>query len=292
MDDAAACPICGSVCARAGPVVHNEPTRVAGVPIDLSGLDQVMMRCPACALMFKHPFVPEAQLVRCYESAPGDQWQDDPDPVARRFDDIERVVRAHATGHRLLDIGCSNGALLAFMGSSWSRCGIEPGIEAARLARDRGVEILGSMIDDLGDAERFDGMLAIDVLEHLTDPGAFVARVRRALAPGGVFVALTGDTDTPSWRWHGTRYWYAALPEHQVFFSRATIERLARDHAMTLAHYERTSHARFSASRRVRDAVRGSLWGLAGRLRLGGRGPAPGWLPARDHMLVALVADD
>jgi len=290
-DEPSACPICAGACARLGAVVHREPTLVAGVPIDLSSLDQVMVRCASCGLMFKHPFAPERDLLACYAAASGDHWERDPDPLARRFDDIERVVHAHAKGPRVLDIGCASGALLGYMGQSWERSGIEPGAEAARAARERGVDILGATIDALGDDRAFDVILAIDVLEHLTDPGAFVARVRRALAPGGVLVALTGDTGAPSWRWHGTSYWYAALPEHQVFFSRATLEHLAREHGMTPAHFERTSHARYKTTRVVRDALRGSLWGLVRRARLT-RGAAPGWLPARDHMLFALVCDD
>ena len=263
---------------------------VAGVEIDLGDAAHAMHRCPECKLQFKNPFIPERDLIACYMQASGDHWEDSPDSRKRRFDDIERVINAHAEGPMILDIGCSNGALLGYMGQSWERFGIEPGEEAARQAEARGVKVIAPMLESCMTDERFDVILAIDVLEHLLDPDSFIASVRSLLRPGGIFVGLTGDTGAASWKWHGSRYWYSSLPEHQVFYERGTINHLAGAHGMKVVHYERTSHARFKKSREVRDAIRGFIWGLGMRIGLHKSQSAPGWLPAKDHMLFALKA--
>lgn len=282
------CPICHEQSPKCGRVVHNSPAMVAGVEIDLSGIEFVMHCCERCGLQFKHPFIPEDRLIACYEQASGDQWEESPDPRKRRFDDIERVIHAHASGPRVLDIGCSNGALLGYMGQSWDRFGIEPGQQAAQQAEERGVRVVAPMLESCQTDERFDVILAIDVLEHLLDPSDFIQRVRGMLSKDGIFVGLTGNTDARSWKWHGSRYWYASLPEHQVFYNRSTIDRLAEIHGFEVVHYERTSHARFKVTRKARDDVRGALWGLMMRLRLFKHTAPPGWLPAKDHMLFAL----
>jgi SAM-dependent methyltransferase len=282
------CPVCAETTADAGPTVHALPARVAGVPIDLGRSAARMRACPACGVRFKHPFVPEADLLACYADAPGDNWEHDPDPVRRRFDTIAALTASWSPGRRVLDVGCSNGALLAYFGEDWARFGLEPGAEAARVAAGRGVTVLGGTLADLDPLARFDAILAIDVLEHVTDPSGFLLRVARHLAPAGVFVGLTGDSDAWGWRLQGNAYWYAALPEHQVFYRRRTIERLAALHTLRPEAFRRTSHARHKPGRVLRDGVRGVAFGAARRLGVFRTRPGPGWLPARDHMLFVL----
>ncbi len=282
------CPICASPTADAGDCVHPIPARVAGVVIELGTNAANMRRCTRCELRFKHPFVPDTDLLACYSASSEDNWEHDPDPIKRRFDTIAQLIAAHAPGKRVLDIGCSNGALLKHIGAGYERFGLEPSTSAAGMAAQRGISMLGSTLDDLDPAIRFDAILAIDVLEHLTNPNAFVAQVSAHLSPGGVFIALTGDHDAWGWSLQGNAYWYAALPEHQAFYCRRTIEHLCQAHALSLVSYQRTSHARQNMTRIIRDGIRGTIHGLMRTLGIAKRTPAPGWLPARDHMLFTL----
>lgn len=282
------CPICAAPTRDAGRCVHPSPARVAGIIIELGGHAEDMRRCTRCDLKFKHPFVPDADLLACYNASDEDNWEHDPDPIERRFDTIEHLVASHAPGQRVLDIGCSNGALLKHLGDGYDRSGLEPSARASRLAADRGITILGATLDDLDGTATFDAVLAIDILEHLTDPAAFVNKAAAHLNPDGVLIALTGDHEALGWSLQGNAYWYAALPEHQVFYCRRTIEQLARLSGLTLVSYTRTSHARQKTSRIIRDAIRGTVHAVIRQLGIARNTPAPGWLPARDHMLVVL----
>lgn len=97
-------------------------------------------------------------------------------------------------GLRILDLGCGgghNGALLKRAGAR-EVVGVELDARAAREARTR----LDSVLQDdlagldparLGDTP-FDAILASDVLEHLLDPEAVLARVLTRLRPGGAVV--------------------------------------------------------------------------------------------------------
>lgn len=287
------CPICGTASAWREPTVHGLAPEVAGVPITLGPLARRLHHCPSCDLQFKQPFIPDERLMDCYRASPGDNWEHDPDPRRRRFDVLGERLRSHLGGSRVLDVGCSNGALLASIIAAdrepaIEAFGLEPSVAAARVAGARGVSLLGATVADLAAGDRFDGILAIDVLEHLTDPSAFIAAVARHLSPGGVFLALTGDHAAWGWRLQGAAYWYAARPEHQVFYGRSTMQHLARTHGLELVHAERLSHARHRPGRVVRDAIRGTVFGGLRRLGVRRRTPGPGWLPARDHMLVVL----
>jgi len=242
-------------------------------------------------------------LIDCYTRASEDHWEHEPSPRKRRFDDLARCITANAVGKRILDVGCSNGALLEYLQTqdpSWECFGLEPGAAAAQIASERGITILGGLFEDLdpdNPEHQFDVIIAIDVLEHLPNPNAFMEQAARHLAPGGIFVALTGDTDAWGWKLQGSRYWYCNLPEHVVFYSRPTIEHLAERLNLELISYQRISHTRSKISRTVRDLIRSTLWGICWRANGFGigpmrrsleRNPPPGWLPNKDHMLFVL----
>ena len=103
------------------------------------------------------------------------------------------------TGLRILDIGCGGGILsepLARLGASM--VGADPAtanIEVARShAAQQGLSIdyRDATAESLADAgERFDIVLAMEVVEHVTDVDLFVRRCGEMVKPGGMMVAAT-----------------------------------------------------------------------------------------------------
>lgn len=97
-------------------------------------------------------------------------------------------------GLRVLDLGCGgghNGALLKRAGAR-EVVGVELDAGAAAQARKRlDAVVQGDLahldLAQLGD-EQFDAILASDVLEHLADPEAVLARALTHLRPGGAVV--------------------------------------------------------------------------------------------------------
>jgi len=102
-------------------------------------------------------------------------------------------------GLRVLDIGCGGGILsepLARLGAAV--VGIDPAaanIEAAqRHAADAQVMVdyRCTTVEALADAgERFDLVLAMEVVEHVTDVDLFVRRAAEMVKPGGLMIAAT-----------------------------------------------------------------------------------------------------
>jgi 2-polyprenyl-6-hydroxyphenyl methylase/3-demethylubiquinone-9 3-methyltransferase len=103
------------------------------------------------------------------------------------------------SGLRLLDIGCGGGLLcepLARLGADV--VGADPAaanIEAARLHAAQGglaIDYRVTTAEALADAgERFDIVLAMEVVEHVADMPLFVKRCAEMVKPGGLMVAAT-----------------------------------------------------------------------------------------------------
>jgi 2-polyprenyl-3-methyl-5-hydroxy-6-metoxy-1,4-benzoquinol methylase len=94
---------------------------------------------------------------------------------------------------RVLDIGCGNGdtsAWLKKIGIAGSVLGVERVPEAAEKARRRLDEVVEGDAEAVGFGDRrFDLCLCLDILEHMVDPWAFMERIGKYLAPGGVVIA-------------------------------------------------------------------------------------------------------
>jgi 2-polyprenyl-6-hydroxyphenyl methylase/3-demethylubiquinone-9 3-methyltransferase len=118
--------------------------------------------------------------------------------TCRRFDRDAKRLDGLA-GLRILDIGCGGGLLsepLARLGAAV--VGADPAeanIAAAKLhAAEVGVTVdyratTAEALADLG--ERFDVVLAMEVVEHVADLGLFVKRCAEMVKPGGLMVTAT-----------------------------------------------------------------------------------------------------
>jgi 2-polyprenyl-6-hydroxyphenyl methylase/3-demethylubiquinone-9 3-methyltransferase len=103
------------------------------------------------------------------------------------------------SGLRMLDIGCGGGLLcepLARLGAAM--VGADPAqrnIEAARLhaqASGLAIDYRATTAEALADAgERFDVVLAMEVVEHVADVALFVKRCAEMVKPGGLLIAAT-----------------------------------------------------------------------------------------------------
>jgi len=119
------------------------------------------------------------------------------DAACRKFDRNVRSLNC-LSGLRILDIGCGAGLLCEPL----SRLGAQvigvdpssPNIAAARLHADRGhlsIDYRCTTVEQMGVRERFDIVLAMEVVEHVTDVGIFLKRCAAMLKPGGMMVVST-----------------------------------------------------------------------------------------------------
>jgi 2-polyprenyl-6-hydroxyphenyl methylase/3-demethylubiquinone-9 3-methyltransferase len=103
------------------------------------------------------------------------------------------------TGLRLIDIGCGGGLIsepMARLGATVTSIDPSPvNIEVAKLhAAQSGLEIdyrVATAEDIAAAGERFDVVLALEVVEHVADVDAFLHLVADLLRPGGLLVVAT-----------------------------------------------------------------------------------------------------
>jgi SAM-dependent methyltransferase len=170
------CPVCCDVEDR--PVIatvavwwQDEPVRIA--------------RCPRCASVLLDTVLPTDVAYT------GEHWDWD------RYLELQGSIEAIAetlslvdapAGSRLLDVGCGYGFALD-LGvhlHGWTGIGLDPSPAAARGRVELALDIRAALLDpDFAPGERFDVVVASEVLEHVTEPAALLHEIARRLEPGG-----------------------------------------------------------------------------------------------------------
>ena len=206
-------------------------------------------KCLSCGLVAQQPLPSESELQAAYAiSHPVFRaaWRCRSWPlwkilrtltVARRL----RLLRCHANGRELLEVGCGAGDfLLAARDAGWRVRAVEYSNRMAEaLRREMGLDVrTGELLPGMWPRDAFDVVVFWDVLEHVRDPLAALESAEDCLRPGGL-VLLSFPTDTGVERGHRFGGWWAILdpPRHLYFFNQTTLSHICARAGLKLVQY-------------------------------------------------------
>jgi SAM-dependent methyltransferase len=199
------------------------------------------LRCRRCALVSLHPLPDLEESLSDHErgyagviAAPGPRlspqlgegrwWQHRLKRAWHQLDGMPAVDRLPVEG-RVLDVGAGTGEQVAeLLQLGYEAFGLEPNAQAVAIARSRGRPVHHGTAEapPFGDAT-FDTVILSQVLEHLVDPVAAVASLRRLLRPGGRLIVLTPNVYGLPQRLFGREWAHWHPPYHVHLFGRRQI---------------------------------------------------------------------
>lgn len=129
-------------------------------------------------------------------------------------------------GARLLDVGCGNGAFIAWMQRlGWQVEGIEFDPITAAIAEKRGLTIHRGDVEMLDlPLEHFDAVTLTHVTEHFFHPQNVFRILHRSLKHGGTLISLSPNPRGALRRLFG-HHWYELDPPRHIFLPSATAYR-------------------------------------------------------------------
>jgi SAM-dependent methyltransferase len=160
----------------------------------------------------------------------------------------------HAKGRKVLDIGCVNHNPENYRSKFWvhkALCAVashcvgldlyEPGV--IRL-REQGYDVRLSNAENFDLGEKFDCVVAGEIIEHVGNVSGLLDSAKRHLAPGGILLITTPNP----WYWRFVLK--AALSpdvhpnaEHVAWFCQATLRQLLARHGFEIVEFARASRS-------------------------------------------------
>lgn len=171
----------------------------------------------------------------------------------RMFSTLRRMLGLRAAERlRLLDVGCSSGALLkSAVQAGIEAEGVEPATKAAGAARAAGLRVFsGTLAEAQYPAGHFQAVTMMEVIEHLRQPMEVFEDIRRILRPDGMLVVGTGNADSWTVTFMRERWDYFHVGRyggHISFFTPQSLDRLAARCGFRIERIE-TRRVRFAES--------------------------------------------
>lgn len=243
------CPICGSP--RLLPRFHVAfpefgPNLSSVWPLDVEPpvTYWTITRCAACGVHFPNPFPTHAEIHDYYAlQLVHNDWEE----VHYVAESAERtagwskvaatLTRLNGGPGEMLEVGPAAGHLLkAAEALGWSVIGLEAAPKFTRILRERGIPFHEGTLASYETSRRFDLIVMLDVLEHLHDPVADLARCAELLRDGGALVVSTCDIGSFAARYYGLR-WRQIVISHVFYWTRHSLEIALRGAGLEVRHF-------------------------------------------------------
>jgi 2-polyprenyl-3-methyl-5-hydroxy-6-metoxy-1,4-benzoquinol methylase len=207
-------------------------------------------------------------------SAPITRWA----PLAHRHADrwVRHLPRP-ASGSRLLDVGCGDGAFIDYMADlGWHAQGIDTDPAAIEAAKARGCKADLRQLSELlpaADEDRFDVITLCHVLEHFHHPQQELELCRQLLRPQGRIWIATPNLAGMGHRIYGARWRGLEPPRHLCIYTPSSLFRQLASAGysdVTLLATQPTAKRMFSESAELehrltgRNRLRDSSLAIAG----------------------------
>jgi len=188
---------------------------------------------------------------------------------------ISWLFGTNATAHKhikpgteILDIGSGSGAsLLEIKNMGAIGFGIEPDPSAQRIAKKLKLNVYkGFLTDNPFPKKKFDFVTASQVLEHEPDPFRFLLAAKRKLNKNGQIVLSFPNMDSYYRKLFGRKWLNWHIPYHINFFTKNTIERLAKKSNLKIVGFRTITPNIWTVLqirnlfRKIREGVANPLW--------------------------------
>ena len=201
--------------------------------------------CETCDLTYVDPMPSTAELAEFYrEYYKTRQYRQKLDSKVRRARRRIRRIKRGVGGSRFIDVGCNVG----FAVEAARQCGFQArgiDIDAVAIGEARTLfpdcQFEHSSVEALASSGRqYDVVYCSEVIEHLPNFAVFLQAIRKLVTEDGLVFITTPDLGHRSVRRDPYAGDFIRPPEHLLYFTRKSIERVMRRQGFTRVRFQRS----------------------------------------------------
>lgn len=196
---------------------------------------RLLIRCENCDLIRAREIPSDKKLASLYQEEYffGKEYSDykaDRQALEYNFKKRIKALEPYLTKDTtLVEVGCAYGYFLNLIKDKVGKhTGYDLSVDGVKFGKkELGVNATNeNFLTAKIPANSVDVICMWDVIEHLSDPKAFIAKARRILKPGGRIVITTGDIAGIIPRWRGDKWRMVHPPTHLYYFTPDTLGKL------------------------------------------------------------------
>jgi 2-polyprenyl-3-methyl-5-hydroxy-6-metoxy-1,4-benzoquinol methylase len=190
--------------------------------------DPFWRRCKKCKSIYARDIPESRTIAEHYEGYYDGINLEIPEFVRSNLDKRVDSLNGYRTeSNNILDIGFGAGIFLeAAQVQGWNCFGTEYSPDSIRIAIDKGWKAHKGDLSEGDLPGPFDVIAAIEVLEHVSNPGSIVDLAAQRLRKGGAFYGTTPNSQSINVKLLGENWSVLSYPEHQVLLNKKSIKLL------------------------------------------------------------------
>lgn len=214
------------------PICHFSDTQ----PI----FDNTLLKCQNCGHGWANLQLDHAYLQQLYAENyfKGEEYADylaDKEILQMNFSKRAKQIAQSAPAPKyLLEIGCAYGFFYETIQQQFKDSryqGYDISSDAIQYAKQHyGPYFSAENYLDVANAQNYDAVFMWDVIEHLADPGAFLAKAQKECKPGAMLYLTTGDFGALLPRLQGKKWRMIHPPTHLHYFTKKSMTALLKKH--------------------------------------------------------------
>lgn len=196
-----------------------------------------IVKCTKCSLVYTNPMEDTKSLLKGYKEVVDTEYLKT--ETYRKYLSSHHLalVRKFKKKGSILDVGCFAGFFLELAKKKrWQIFGIEPSKWASKIARKRGIKIIG---EDINTAkmkkDSFDVITMWDVIEHLPNPQDIIKIIHKLLKKDGIVAFGTPNIESLLAKTLRERYPYL-IRMHIILYSPKTLKKLFEENGFKVIH--------------------------------------------------------
>jgi 2-polyprenyl-3-methyl-5-hydroxy-6-metoxy-1,4-benzoquinol methylase len=210
--------------------------------------DNTLLKCPKCGHGWANLQLDQAYLQQLYAENyfKGEEYADylaDKEILQLNFAKRTKQIAAQGLApKKALEIGCAYGFFYETLKETFPSASYQ-GYDISAAAISYANEHFGPHFSaenylETNSDQAYDAIFMWDVIEHLSDPGAFLAKAHKECEPGGILYLTTGDFGALLPKLQGKKWRMIHPPTHLHYFTQKSMTALLQQHGFEPVFYK------------------------------------------------------